>query len=131
MNSKEKYLEKYDYTFNPTQEEMYSAVEDINRNKELPIRKDYPIFSGALSYFPKALKYISYISKVSNDKHNPNEPLHWARDKSSDHLDAGLRHLADHSIEDFDKDDGLRHLGKSAWRLLAELELVLEKENKL
>ena len=50
-------------------------------------RKDYPITTGCIHYFPDALKAVARCSKIGNDQHNPGEPLHWAKDKSTDHLD--------------------------------------------
>lgn len=58
-------------------------------------RKDYPLYSGVLKYFPAALAGVAKISKQGNDKHNPGQPLHHARDKSMDHGDCILRHLTD------------------------------------
>src|SRR5690606_9538099 len=56
-------------------------------------RKTYPVYSGLLAYFPAALAAIAHHSYVNNEKHNPGEPLHWNRAKSSDEADALLRHL--------------------------------------
>jgi hypothetical protein len=89
-------------------------------------RKAQPVFSGVLSYFPDAIKYIGYVSKVGNDQHNPNKPLHWDRSKSQDEPDALVRHLIDHSVDPMD-DDGILHAGKVAWRALALLQKHLEK----
>lgn len=58
-------------------------------------RKEYPMLAGCLKYFPAALAGVAKISKLGNDKHNPGEPLHHARGKSSDHGDCILRHLTD------------------------------------
>jgi len=58
-------------------------------------RKQIPLFSGCLAYFPAALAGVARHSKVGNDKHNPGEPLHHARGKSMDHEDCILRHLTD------------------------------------
>lgn len=91
-------------------------------------RKDTPVYSGVIRYFPRALAYIARISKVGNDKHNPGQPLHWSRDKSSDHLDCIARHLIEAGT--IDLEDNLRHDGKLAWRALANLELLLEKEGE-
>ena len=88
-------------------------------------RKNTPIFSGVLNYFPLALAYVAKVSKAGNDKHNPGQPLHWARDKSTDHTDCIVRHLIDY--DGVDPDDGLLHAGKLAWRALALLETELEK----
>lgn len=87
-------------------------------------RKNYPIVSGVLDYFPAAIAYVAKISKYGNDKHNKGQPLHWARDKSSDHEDCIGRHLLDRYGRD---ENGLLHAGMLAWRALAFLELLLEE----
>lgn len=86
-------------------------------------RKDTPIFSGVIKYFPLALAEISRVSKAGNDQHNPGSPLHWDRNKSTDELDALTRHLID--AGKFDT-DGQRHSAKLAWRALSNLEKELE-----
>ena len=58
-------------------------------------RKEYPMYSGVLAYFPAALAGVAQHSKMGNDKHNPGEPLHHARGKSMDHEDCIVRHLTD------------------------------------
>lgn len=58
-------------------------------------RKEVPLFSGCLAYFPAALAGVARHSKMGNDKHNPGEPMHHARGKSMDHEDCILRHLMD------------------------------------
>lgn len=88
-------------------------------------RKDIPVYSGVLTYFPNAIKYVSRVSKAGNEQHHPNKPLHWDKNKSTDEPDALVRHLIDHSIEPVDE-DGIYHLGKVAWRALAMLERFLE-----
>lgn len=90
-------------------------------------RKDLPIFSGVLKYFPKALLEISKVSKAGNDQHNPGKELHWDRSKSGDELDALTRHLLDAGTIDT---DGIRHSGKLAWRALANLEKELEQASQ-
>jgi hypothetical protein len=92
-------------------------------------RKDTPIFSGAIKYFPLAIAEVARLSKVANDQHNPGEPLHWAREKSSDHLDALMRHLTDVAQGVVFDTDGQRHQTKIAWRALAQLELDLEQND--
>ena len=86
-------------------------------------RKATPVVSGVLDYFPAALAEVARVSKAGNDQHNPGEPLHWARGKSSDHADALLRHLMERGAVDT---DGLRHSAKAAWRALALLQEELE-----
>lgn len=91
-------------------------------------RKDTPIYSGVLRYFPRALAYIAKVSKVGNDKHNPGQPLHWSKGKSNDHGDCVARHLLEAGT--VDPEDNLRHSGKLAWRALALLEIELENGEK-
>ena len=86
-------------------------------------RKDIPLATGVLDYFPAALVAIAELSRVGNDKHNPGQPLHWARAKSSDHADCIMRHLAERGTIDT---DGLSHSVKVAWRALALLQEELE-----
>lgn len=97
--------------------------------RELPqdrnARKVTPIATGVLDYFPLALSEISKVSKAGNDQHNPGQPLHWNRGKSSDHADCILRHLIERGIMDT---DGMRHSAKMAWRALALLQEELEAE---
>jgi hypothetical protein len=79
-------------------------------------RKESPIASGVLDYFPDALAAVAHVSKVGNDQHNPGQEMHWARGKSSDHADCIIRHLADR--DHIDTDD-IPHVDKVAWRALA------------
>lgn len=104
-------------------------VESEIVKSEAQERKDTPVFSGVLSYFPNALKYVSTVSKAGNDQHHPDKPLHWDKSKSSDETDALTRHLIDHSINPMDT-DGMLHLGKVAWRALAALERYLDNNKQ-
>lgn len=92
------------------------------------LRKASPIFSGCLAYFPDALAAVAALSKAGNDFHNPGQPLHWDRSKSSDHADCVARHLIDHGTYDT---DGQRHSTKVAWRALALLQVEIEREQAL
>jgi len=85
-----------------------------------------PVFTGVLKYFPDAIKEVSKVSLQGNKQHHPEKPLHWARSKSSDELDALTRHLIDAGSLD---DDGIRHSAKVAWRALANLQKEIENEN--
>lgn len=89
-------------------------------------RKDTPITSGVLDYFPAALAYVAQVSKFGNDKHNPGaDRLTWSRGKSMDHADCIVRHLIDRGLTD---GEGIKHSGYVAWRALALLQEELEAE---
>jgi hypothetical protein len=83
--------------------------------------------TGVLDYFPRALAEVARLSKAGNEQHNPGQPLHWDKSKSTDHADTIGRHLIDRGKLD---SDGQRHSAKVAWRALALLETELEAEEK-
>lgn len=93
-------------------------------------RKNTPIYSGVVRYFPDALREVARVSKAGNDQHNPGQPLHWAKEKSTDHEDCIVRHLTDHAAGELRDEDGQLHLAKVAWRALAALQTLLEKERE-
>lgn len=92
----------------------------MNKHKE---RKDTPVFSGVINYFPDAICAVARCSKIGNDQHNAGQEMHWAREKSTDEPDALLRHLMQYDEMD---DDGILHAAKVAWRGLALLQRTLE-----
>jgi hypothetical protein len=90
-------------------------------------RKQIPITTGVLDYFPLAIAEVAKCSKACNEQHHPGEPLHWDKSKSTDHADCIARHLVDRDSYDT---DGIRHSVKLAWRALAYLQIQLENEQK-
>lgn len=88
-------------------------------------RKQIPIATGVLDYFPNALIEVAKVSFAGNQQHNPGQPLHWARGKSTDQDDTIIRHFLERGKVDT---DGMRHSAKLAWRALALLQLELESE---
>lgn len=107
----------------------------VQRNLTLPNdsveRKQYPLLSGCLKYFPAALAGVSRVSAIGNQKHNPGQPMHHARGKSGDHGDCLLRHLVD--TEDLlakgnvDPALILNEASSVAWRALAYAQELHEK----
>lgn len=108
------------------QKEVFASEQD---NTVLPtdanIRKNVPLATGVLDYFPAALSAVAQLSAKGNQQHNPGQALHWARAKSTDHADCLIRHLMERGIRDT---DGIRHTVKVAWRALALLQMELEAE---
>jgi len=88
-------------------------------------RKALPIVTGVLDYFPDAIAEVAELSRIGNDQHNPGQPLHWSKHKSTDHADCLGRHLLDRGTRDADK---VRHSTKVAWRALALLQIEIEAE---
>jgi hypothetical protein len=95
--------------------------------KDSKERKGMPVCTGVLDYFPDAIALVANASKVGNDQHHPDEPLHWARGKSMDHADCIVRHLMERGTLDT---DGVRHSAKVAWRALAMLQIEIEEERE-
>ena len=97
----------------------------MEKNKQK--RKQLPVYSGVLKYFPDAIVELSKVSRAGNEQHHPDKPLHWDRSKSTDELDALTRHLLEAGKLDT---DGIRHSAKIAWRALANLQKELENEEQ-
>ena len=98
-------------------------------------RKNHPLFSGCLNYFPAALAGIAKVSKTGNDKHNPGDELHHDREKSRDHGDCIMRHLTDVAdlLADMNRggkttpEEILTEASQMAWRALAFSQELHEK----
>lgn len=86
-------------------------------------RKQIPIASGFVDYFPLAMAAVAELSRIGNDQHNPGKPLFWDRSKSGDEGDALMRHFIERGTIDT---DGVRHSAKVAWRAMALLQKELE-----
>ena len=109
--------------------EIIAVTQVVTPKQAMPVdskeRKNVPLVTGVLDYFPAALAAVARLSKFGNDKHNPNEPLHWARNKSADHADCIGRHLVDRGV--IDPETGMSHTVEVAWRALAMLQLEEEE----
>lgn len=88
-------------------------------------RKEVPIATGFIDYFPDAIAAVAHLSKVGNDQHNPGTPVRWDRSKSGDEGDALMRHFLERGTSDT---DGIRHSAKVAWRALAMLQKEIEAD---
>ena len=121
----------------PTNEGRRNPLETVQRGPggapkrtsilptEADKRKQFPVGSGVLEYFPDALVAIAEVSWHGNQQHNPGQPLNWARSKSTDEYDTMIRHSLQRGTRDV---DGLRHTAKMAWRALAILQKEIEAE---
>lgn len=135
MKFKGKYMYKWnkqgDIEIIPEEQEVLNLQEQTPiKFTENPIkftRKETPIFTGVLNYFPDAIREVAKCSYAGQQQHNPDKPLAWDRSKSGDELDALSRHLLEAGTIDT---DGIRHSAKVAWRALANLQKELEKTVK-
>ena len=95
----------------------YNFTEEESAGRALPTdaaeRKTHPVYSGFVKYFPHAIAAVSHLSYKGNQQHHPDKPLHWDMSKSTDELDAMMRHVIDEDWE------------QVAWRAMANLERKL------
>jgi hypothetical protein len=126
-DTKRNYPYQSDITLSVPEGLKFNTPYTLNEIKEkMTTRKDYPVYTGVLKYFPDALMEVAKVSRIGNEQHHAGEPLHWDKSKSTDHLDALARHLLESDKID---NDGASHLAKVAWRALAALQEKLEKPN--
>lgn len=91
-------------------------------------RKKIKVYGGVIKYFPKALREVAKVSYHATEQHHPDKEMHWDRNKSNEHMESLCRHLLDYAEGDEFDDDGQRHLAKLVWRVLAQLQIDLERE---
>lgn len=101
---------------------LLGVIDDANSAQW---RKERPLATGVLDYFPDALLEVAYCSFIGNKQHHDGKPLHWDKSKSTDEADACVRHLMERGKLD---SDGVRHSAKAAWRALANLQREIEGE---
>ena len=96
------------------------------------LRKEMPLYRGALKYFPDALHLVAMLSLRADRKHTPDaDPSdmsrpQWVKGKSADHEDCLLRHMTDMDV--FDPEMGLSHRVHVAWRGLAQLQAAIDEQ---
>lgn len=102
-----------------TSDGLYEDAEADILPEDAADRKNIPVYSGFIKYFPDAIVAISRLSLVGGIQHGQTrETLHWDRSKSTDNKDALMRHLIE---EDWTA---------VAWRALAQLQKSIEDERK-
>jgi hypothetical protein len=109
-------------------------------------RKMLPIWKYLTGYFPKAHREVTKVCVVNNVRYNPDrEPadINWNRGKSTDQLGSGARHMLEAAVDgkvfemvppEVAKITGIEKvyvLAEAMWRIGAELELTIEREEKV
>ena len=82
----------------------------------------------AVSYFPDALVVAGRLCVASNEKHNPGEPVHWAKEKSNDHWGSWGRHTS--NLRTVDPESGMLHDISWLWRTCAINQTRIDNEGK-
>lgn len=91
-------------------------------------RKQLQLYTFMFKYFPDAWLEVVRVAHLGNEQHNPGEPLHWARGKSTDQMNAAFNHIFDYGLGVKKDSSGSYHLSNAIWRLMAQLQLDLEAE---
>lgn len=95
-------------------------------------RKAIPLWDFMFGYFPDAWLAVVDVAVAGDRQHNPGEAddktIHWAREKSRDQLNTAMRHLFDYGQGRRLDNDGVPHIAKAIWRLMAQLQLDIERE---
>ena len=91
----------------------------------------WPVWDYLFKYFPLAFLEEVRVAVIGNEQHNPGQPLHWAREKSTDQLNTAFRHLFDYGTGVKQDTDGVHHLAKAIWRLMAQLQLDVEAKEEV
>lgn len=94
-------------------------------------RKAFPVFTGAVMYFPHAFAALAHCSHVANEQHNSGEPVHWDRSKSVGDGNEMLRHAMEAAGPNPVDADGEYHDVKAAWRALELVERRIRRQRGL
>lgn len=90
-------------------------------------RKNLPLVSGVLDFFPNAIVEVSKVSVAGAAQRGSDTLIYDESVTPEYHADCLLRHLIDKGNHDT---DGVRHSAKVAWRALALLQSEIELERK-
>lgn len=104
--------------------------------KDDATRKRVKPFAGFFAYFPDAIAAVAELSHIANEKHNPGEPLHWAKGKSTEQRESQARHMLDEANEgptarDAIGDLAVLHATANAWRAMAQLQTLADQGHNI
>ena len=90
-------------------------------------RKNIPIYRGFVKPFPDAMAAVAQLTAIATKQHHPDGGVYWDKSKSTDELDALLRHMLDDVMVPFSRDaEGALHAVKIAWRGMANLQRLAD-----
>lgn len=94
-------------------------------------RKALQLYTFMFEFFPDAWLAVVEVARGGQAQHGITTPrISWDRAKSTDQMNAAFNHLFDYGTGVKTDTDGARHLAKSIWRLMAQLQLDIEAERK-
>lgn len=118
----------------PTPEEATKAVREFNNPDRLfpeddAERQTYPIGTFCTEFFPHALAELAHFSHKQQQKHNPDGPIGWARDKSIWSINRIFRHAMQGWMcwIKGDREGAKEEFCSLAWRALEGLERMETK----
>jgi len=92
-------------------------------------RKQLQLYTFMFKYFPDAWLEVVRVARLGNEQHNLDASIRWDRTKSVDQMNAMFNHVFDYGLGEQKDTDGAYHLAKAIWRLMAQLQLDIEKEH--
>lgn len=116
------------YSYRPLHRYRYkrpAAPRQVTLPEDQNERNQMRLFDGFMAYFPNAMAEVAKLSYAATQQHHPDQPMHWDRSKSLDHLNKIGRHMIDAGKLD---DKGQRHSAALAWRAMANLQEELERD---
>ena len=116
---------EYRYRSRATAASPAPSLRDVCLPEDQDERNKMCLFDGFMAYFPNAMAEVSKLSFAATQQHHPDQPMHWDRSKSTDHLNKIGRHMIDAGKLD---DKGQRHSAALAWRAMANLQEELERD---
>lgn len=105
-----------------------AQVPSLGLPTEDSARKRLKLWTFMFEYFPDAWLAIVEVAVAGNEQHNKGQPLHWAREKSTDQMNTAFRHMWDYGRGVRKDTDNQYHLAKAAWRIMAQLQLDIEAD---
>jgi len=90
-------------------------------------RKKLQFYTFMFEFFPDAWMAVVDAARGGTTQHDLGT-LRWAREKSTDQMNAAFNHLFDYGLGQKKDIDGCWHLAKALWRQMAQLQLDIEAD---
>jgi hypothetical protein len=118
----------FETIFNPGGTIMVETGKPLTESE---YRKQHPVYTCVIEYFPDVLMALAHHGWKANEKHNPGTTPHWDKSKSTDEKDSLVRHLIDVAKGEIIDEDGLDAEVAIVWRACANLQRRFDKEKNV